>query len=187
MDSDRRFSIASKEAIASVNRTMELRQRILSELTRDKILQAKAVFSSQPNPGEKSLSQIDALLSEFVQDFSTYLTDIHAHLNLVTVQLASKGDDCDSVIHLMNDIGAIQERLLTLSFDMAEFHERHAEKLQVQPTMREVSQPLTSQSLIRKLVMDGHKTWLVYQVEYISSAMESIPRLYALATGLTRR
>jgi hypothetical protein len=87
----------------------------------------------------------------------------------------------------MNDIRAIQERLITLSFDMAKFHERHAEKLQVQPGTREASQRSTSQNLIRNLVMDGHKTWLVYQVEYIGSAMESIPRLYALATGLTKR
>jgi hypothetical protein len=187
MDSDKRLSIASKEAIASVNRTIDLRQRVVAELTRDQILQAKAVFSNLADAREKSLYQIDALLSEIIQDFNTYLTDIHAHLNLLTVQLAGKGDDCDSVIHLMNDIGAIQERLVTLSFDMAEFHERHAEKLQVQPGTREATQPSTSQNLIRKLVMDGHKTWLVYQVEYISSAMESIPRLYALATGLTKR
>jgi hypothetical protein len=64
---DKRLMIASKEAIGSMNRTIDLRQRIVAELTRDQILQAKAVFSNLPDPREKSLDQIDALLSEIMK------------------------------------------------------------------------------------------------------------------------
>jgi len=177
---------APKEAIACANCAIKLQDRVRNELPRDAIIQATSTFSNLNGfPEARSLQQFDTTLSEIAQLFHTYLQDMYKHLNQIALQLAAKKEDSTTIAQLMTDIDSVQERLVTIPFDIAKFYQEHADKLDPLPRVNEPECVLAQQILLRKLVMDGHKSWLMHQAQFIGGACYSIPRLYGLATGLT--
>jgi hypothetical protein len=171
--------ITPMQANAALNRTVKLFEDIVKDpiLTRDQILQTTAVFTDLTKVQDTSLSNIDTRLSEVAGQFHTYLIDIQSHLQLIVLKKTAAREDFMGANQLSNDIDSIQQRLIAIPFDIIEFHKRHEEEL---ATRSGHANPPQSQVLIRKLAVTGHKTWLIYQVEFIKSAMQSVIRLYSL-------
>jgi hypothetical protein len=166
-------------ASASLNLTVRLFEDLASDpiLSRNRILQTTAVFTDLTKANETSLSDIDTRLSEVASQFQTYLTDVQAHLHLIVLKKAAAREDFEGPNQLSSDIDSIQQRLIAVPFDVIEFHKRHQADLAVRPGAVDTPQ---SQLLTRKLAITGHKTWLIYQLEFLKSSMQSVIRLYGL-------
>jgi hypothetical protein len=176
---------APMHASASLNLTVKLFEDVANDasLMRDRILQTTAVFTDMTKFHDVSLSNIDTRLSEVAGQFHTYLTDIRRHLELIVLKKTVAREDFSSVSQLSSDIDSIQQRLIAIPFDIIEFHKRHEEELALPNAAANAGQ---SCLLIRSLAITGHKTWLIYQVEFIKSAMQSIIRLYSLVADPRR-
>lgn len=158
-------------ATSAIHEMRNLMDEISTNLNTDKIEQTSAVFNSN-----QSLCTIDVCLVDIVGKMMNYLDDVYQYLNLILLKKTENREDFSSVLDLMNNIDSVRERLVSVPFDIAEFHEKHKSKL------GETSRSEPEQT-VRKALIRGHKTWLQYQVAIITSSIQLVTRMYPLATS----
>ena len=146
---------------------------------RDFIIQTTAVFNESNKRNVFSLSMIDKRLSEVASQFLTYLNDIHTHINVMLLRKTEQSQDISELNGFSNDIDAIKQHLIDISFEIVDFYEKHDEKLQ----MKKLGST-ESQSEVRKIAIRGHKNWINYQVNYLILSMHSVSTIYRLLTKL---
>lgn len=162
---------APMAATIAVHEMKALLKDISLRLNREKIGQTTAAFN-----GSDSLCSLDNSLAEISAKLRGYLADIYSHLNIIVLHKTELREDFSAANQLMTDIDAIQQHIVSIPFDIIEFHTKHSDQ------MKQVANN-EPQVLIRKLAVSGHKEWLQYQVTYITEAIRSVTTLYGLITG----
>lgn len=145
----------------------DLTQDIGVQLSKDRIMQAVSAFH-----GDDSLCALDTCLSDISGRLRGYLADVYTHLNIISLRKAELREDFSAVNQLMSDIDAVQQHIVSIPFDIIEFHAKHGDYLK---KVADYKEPLTT---MRKLALSGHREWLQYQSSYITEAIRSVSTLY---------
>jgi hypothetical protein len=176
---------APLKARAAMSCTTKLFYEILDDplLNRENILATTAVFStrsSSERSSESSLGERDCRLADVASQFALYLADMKVHLTLLLLMKTEMKQEFGGIEQLINDIDAVQQHLVGIPFEIIQYHKEHGANLRIPVTPTGIPEP---QGLIfRQLALNGHKNWLIYEVGYIKSAMQSITRLYQILT-----
>jgi hypothetical protein len=120
--------------------------------------------------GDKSLTDIDARLSDVAHRFRICLTNLQARFSVIVAQ--------NTGLHaLMTEADKIQERLIAIQFAIVKFHKKPSEE-------ETGGGGDTSQrdDFTRKIVAAGYQSWVNDQVEYIQTAIQSVIELFTMET-----
>ena len=144
-------------------------------LQTDSILKTNSVFQSDVIiEGTVPLSSIEQLLLDSCIKLNTYLCDILIHVNLLELNKVESNSDFDAISSFKKDVDVIQQRLVSVGFDIAEFHNKHDSTLMMKNTIFNDSKQQ------RQSIISAHKSWIIYQITFLKSSMETIRRLYRL-------
>lgn len=157
--------------------------KLLNEVINEDVFQTDAIFKSNsfyPNDtalnGTIVLSDTEQKLVDVSTKLHTYLCDILIHVNLLELKKVESNSDFESYDNFKKDIDDIQQKLISIGFDIVEFHKNHDDIIKAKSTPHMQNE----QKYLRKTIMETHKSWLVYQLTFLKTRMESIRRLYRL-------
>lgn len=173
---------APMNAKGSLNLIDQLLDHLIGDivLQRDTILKSTSIFwDSHVNSKQSSipsLSEIDKKLSEITGQLLNYLNDIHMHVSIMLLRKTEQNQDFESLNGFSNDIDAIKQHLIEIPFDIAKFYDKNSEMLKTKKITDEQIQ------FIRKNLIDGHKNWINYQVDYLKRSMSTVSTLYRFIT-----
>lgn len=173
---------APMNAKGSLNLIDQLLDRLVGDsiLQRDTILKSTTVFSDSHPPHKQSsapsLSEIDRKLSDVTGQLLNYLNDIHMHVSIMLLRRTEQNQDFESLNGFSNDIDAIKQHLIEIPFDIASFYEKNDDALRSKRAVDDQSQ------FIRRNLIDGHKNWINYQVDFLKRSMNTVATLYRFVT-----
>lgn len=155
--------------------------KLLNEVISEPVFQTDAIFKSNsfyPNDatlnGTIVLSDTEQKLVDVSTKLHTYLCDILIHVNHLELKKVESNADFEAYDDFKKDVDDIQQKLLAIGFDIVEFHKNHDDLIKTKSTSQ------NEQKLQRKTIMEAHKSWLIYQLTFLKTRMESIRRLYRL-------
>ena len=157
--------------------------KLLNEVISDPVFQTDAILKSNsfyPNDvtlnGTIVLSDTEQKLVDVSTKLNTYLCDILIHVNQLELKKVESNSEFELYDNFKKDIDTIQQRLVSIGFDNVEFHKKHDDAIK----MKSIAHTLDEQKLIRKTILETHKSWLVLQLTFLKTSMESIRRLYRI-------
>lgn len=173
------YKSAPMNASGSLARIDKLLDEVIADpvLQTDSIFKSNSFFSNDTTLSGIVLADTEQKLVNVSTKLHTYLCDILIHINQLELKKVESNSDFESYDSFKKDIDTIQQKLISIGFDIVEFHNKHDETIK----MKNISQAiLEAQELKmkRKTILETHKSWLVYQITFLKTSMESIRRLY---------
>lgn len=159
-------------ATSGIHGLYKLLEEIDVNLSADRIEQTTAAFNAK-----QSLCTLDTCLSEVAAKMNSYLGDVHQYLHALEMDKTERREDFSAITTLEQEIDAIRERLVSIPFGITKFYEKHKDHLGETVPTKDPEQTM------RKIAIRGHKTWLQYQVSFITMSIQSVTRYYKLVTG----
>jgi hypothetical protein len=162
---------------------VELLEEILKDklLKRESIQEITAIYSDSGDvsQGVRSLTEVEDRLTCFAGRLGESLGDMAGHLRLLMAK-AEDGKDFSTIEGLVNDIEAVKQHVPGIPLDIRKYYRKHAEDLKI-PTNEDVTRQPDC-VMFRGLILAQHKSWLMYEIQYLVDAMFTITRLYKFVT-----
>ncbi|OHT00076.1 hypothetical protein TRFO_33313 [Tritrichomonas foetus] len=158
--------------------------QLLEEIIKCKTLQTNNITNTDnilpndQNTGNTNISETERDLLDICSRLNSNLCDIIVHINLLELKKVENNGDFDALSSFKRDVDHIQQKLINIGMDIAEFHRKHDDTIKRKRT--DITQ--NERDRHREIVVKAHKMWLIYNINFLKSSIESVRRLYRLIT-----